>query len=236
MTTAFATPEPTPAARPGRLRPDRTAGAGRGGGNLEGERTRAPSRRVADAELVAAALAGSETAFARLVAQHRPAIRRAAARMLDDEALAEDATQEALLKAWSRLASFRGEAAFGTWLYQIARNVCRSWSATARTGRSGVGPWTLGGWPAGDPAPDEQVARAELARYVRGAVARLPEEYRAAVWLHHLEGVPYAEVAAALGVPLGTVKSRISRGRLLLGRTLGPLCAPLRVDRRAPPL
>jgi RNA polymerase sigma-70 factor (ECF subfamily) len=206
-TAALATPHPTPPA----------------------------SRRVADADLVAAALAGSETAFARLVAQHRPAIRRAAARMLDDEALAEDATQETLLKAWRHLRSFRGEAAFGTWLYHIARNVCRTWSATARTRRPAVRPWTLAAWPAGDPAPDEQVARAELARCVRGAVARLPEEYRAAVWLRDLEGVPYTEVAATLGVPLGTVKSRISRGRLLLGQTLGPLRAPLRADRRATP-
>jgi len=206
-TTAAATPHPTPPA----------------------------SRRVADADLVAAALAGSEAAFARLVAENRPAIRRAAARMLDDEALAEDATQEALLKAWRHLRSFRGEAAFGTWLYQIARNVCRSWSATARTRRPAVRPWTFGAWPAGDPAPDEQVARAELARCVRGAVARLPEEYRAAVSLRDLEGVPYTEVAATLGVPLGTVKSRISRGRLLLGQTLGPLRAPLRVDPRATP-
>jgi RNA polymerase sigma-70 factor (ECF subfamily) len=200
MTTAFATPDLTPAAP-------------------------APSRRAADAELVAAALAGSETAFARLVAQHRPAIRRAAARMLDDEALAEDATQEALLKAWRHLPGFRGEAAFGTWLHRIARNVCRSWSATARARWPGLRPRSLADRPAGDPAPDEQVARAEVARCVRGAVARLPEEYRAAVWLRDLEGVPYAEVAAALGVPLGTVKSRISRGRLLLGQTLGPLRA-----------
>ncbi|HET7482797.1 MAG TPA: sigma-70 family RNA polymerase sigma factor [Actinomycetota bacterium] len=168
-----------------------------------------------DPDLLAATIRGDNAAFDTLVARHEDRIFSLAVRMLGDRADALDATQDAFISAFRRARSFKGDSAVGTWLYRIAINSCKDlirkrsrWDARDR---AAVAP--------SEDVPD--VGDAVIARLdLRAALEALPDEYREAVVLHDLGGVPYEEIAAVAGVPVGTVKSRISRGRRQLARLL----------------
>ena len=178
-------------------------------------------------------LAGDRDAFAVLVERHGSRIHAAILRMVGDPEAANDLAQETFLKAFSALASFRKGAAFSTWLYAIALNQVRteyrrrksmkgqamlSLDAAAGTG-DGPGPAE----PAGPgPGPLDEATRREEASILHRALARLDEEYREAVVLRDLEGLSYEEIAEATGTPVGTVRSRIHRGRAALRETLVP--------------
>jgi RNA polymerase sigma-70 factor (ECF subfamily) len=168
-----------------------------------------------DAELVARASGGDDRAFAELVKRHERRVYNLAYRLLGREEDARDATQDTFLSCYRRLSSFRGDAAFTTWLHRIAVNA--SYDMLRR--RKGV---TLGvdDLPEPPPAPDHS-DRAVAAVDVQRALSHVALEYRAVLVLCDIQGLAYDEAAEILDVPLGTVKSRLHRGRIALGRALG---------------
>jgi RNA polymerase sigma-70 factor (ECF subfamily) len=187
--------------------------------------------RVADERTIDAVLAGDREAFGDLVARHGQRMHGAIFRMIGDREAAADLAQETFLKAFTRLDSFRRGSAFYTWLYSIAVNQVRSEfrrrktkkgspmvSLDNRTGERDEGhaldPVS------GNPGPDHDAQRNEDTVRVHEELARLDEEYREAVVLRDLQGLSYDEVAEATGVPVGTVRSRIHRGRKMLRERL----------------
>jgi len=178
-----------------------------------------------EAALVESARRGDLTAFERLVLAHQDRLFRVAHRLLGNPEDAEDAAQEAFLRAFRSLRSFRGGAKFSTWLFRILLNVCRT--AASRRGRLCLAQSPAATDLAAEASeeacatdPPEVVVREETRRKVREALLSLPRHYREVAVLFEIEGLPYEEIAAALGIPMGTVRSRLNRARLLLRESL----------------
>jgi RNA polymerase sigma-70 factor, ECF subfamily len=169
-----------------------------------------------DAGLVARARRGDWEAFAALIRQHDHGLRALAFRLLGDRERMDDALQEAYLRALRGLPGFRGDSAFGTWLYRIAYNACLD--ELKRSRRAEVVP--LHEVPErrdARPDPLETAARRdELAR----ALDALPSPDRATVLLVDAQGFDYGSAAEILGVPEGTIASRLNRARASLRRAL----------------
>ena len=171
-----------------------------------------------DLALVAAAQRGDDEAFGQLVRKYQHRVVGLAQGLLTDRAEAEDVAQDAFLRAYRGLRGFRGSSAFRSWLFQIAVNTAR----THRTRRSGrmetpVDATVLESTPGDDRLETAVVTRDEVTR----ALATLPLDLREAVLLRDVEGLDYREIATALSLPMGTVESRIFRGRERLRRALG---------------
>ncbi|MEX2445732.1 MAG: sigma-70 family RNA polymerase sigma factor [Dehalococcoidia bacterium] len=170
-------------------------------------------------DLVVRAQGGDLTAFNALVLRHQDAVFSLVLRMLGRREAAEDIAQEAFVNAWRRLDTYRG-GSFRSWLFTIAANRARD--ELRRQGRrpqtsldaARDDPDRADLDPAdGDPLPEEAAAQAELRTALEAALAALPPDWREVVLLSDVHGMDYAEVAAATGVPVGTVKSRLSRAR-----------------------
>jgi RNA polymerase sigma-70 factor, ECF subfamily len=176
-----------------------------------------------DPDLLQAFLEGDDEAFDRLMERHEDRIFGLCLKMLHNRSDALEASQEIFITAFRRASSFRGDSAFGTWLYRIGINHCKDVLRKRKdllleedqlefeqvdTRQRGV--------------EEAATLRLDLAR----ALAALPDDYREAVVMHDLGGVPYEEIASLSGTPLGTIKSRISRGRRQLARLLEPSEVP----------
>jgi RNA polymerase sigma-70 factor, ECF subfamily len=166
-----------------------------------------------DGLLVRRARRGDADAFARLVERHERRLFTLAARVLGSQSDAEDAVQEALTRAWRSLPRFREGARFSTWLYRITVNCALDLRAGRRADPSDL--------VAERADPRDAFAASELSGELQRALAEVEEPYRVAVVLYDVLGCSYGEVAEITGVPEGTVKSRIFRGRRDLGRRLG---------------
>jgi RNA polymerase sigma-70 factor (ECF subfamily) len=175
-----------------------------------------------DAELIARHLTGDGAAFDAIVDRYERRVYAVAMRMCGEIEDARDVTQDVFLTALRALKTFRSEAKLSTWLHKLAINA--SLDHLRRRRRRNARPLEEA-HALVDPArgPDERAADAERAAAVRRALAAVSPEHRAVVVLHDLQGLEYAEVAEALGVALGTVKSRLHRARLELARLLGHL-------------
>jgi RNA polymerase sigma-70 factor (ECF subfamily) len=166
--------------------------------------------------LIERAKQGDLRAFEQLLAEHLPRIRRFARSMARDSADADDLAQDALLKAYLALRSYRFSSAFSTWLYRVVRN---TFIDHARQTASRTRAQAIAAEPEGDRAtpettpPDELLAQDQQRAALWDAVRALPLEYRTTVVLFDVEGLSHEEVAAVEGVAVGTVKSRLSRGR-----------------------
>jgi RNA polymerase sigma-70 factor, ECF subfamily len=171
------------------------------------------------ARLVRAAQNGDVRAFEALVERHIPQIRRFARAFVHDDEDADDLAQEALIKVHRAIGSYRQQSEFSTWVFAITRN-CFLDSLKSRNGpgRESV-PSPYPEW-SDDASADELLSREQERRRLWSAIARLPAEFRATLVLLDIEGLSHAEVAAIEGVPVGTVKSRQSRGRGHLRRLL----------------
>lgn len=164
--------------------------------------------------LVAEAEAGDADAFTRLIRSHDGQMRAVAWRLLGSQAAMDDALQDAYLKAWRNLSGFRGDAAFGSWLYSIVRTTCLDHLRT-RVRRPLVGLDQLV-----DPvASSDPAAEVATSIVLRDAMAKLPADQLCVVALVDGEGHSYESVAQLLDINPGTVASRLHRGRAAL-RTL----------------
>ncbi|MEV5978330.1 sigma-70 family RNA polymerase sigma factor [Streptomyces sp. NPDC052114] len=176
------------------------------------------AERVTDTELVTRSRSGDREAFAELVARHRAKVYAVCLRVTGNPEDAADAAQETLTRTWRGLVGFHGTARFSTWLYRITVN-----AALAEVERRAARPR-----PAGLDMPDEAYDAPAVAERVvttlsvQAALDRVPPEFRAAIVLRECLGCSYAEVGEILGIPLNTVKSRISRARQALLALLGP--------------
>jgi RNA polymerase sigma-70 factor, ECF subfamily len=173
-----------------------------------GRRAEVPLIGMTDGELVRRTLDGDARAFTELVDRHAPASLRYATRMLGDRADAEDAAQEAFLRAHRALASYDTSLPFRTWLFTILINRCRtSMSRRARRDR-----WIVGGTDMSESssvAPDGDSL--ETRDEIEWAVAALPAEQREAFLLHHVEDLGYEEMARVTGAGVSALKMRVKR-------------------------
>jgi RNA polymerase sigma factor (sigma-70 family) len=177
-----------------------------------------PVTDVDDSGLVAEAARGSREAYETLFGRHREGVGRMAYLLIGDPNLAQDVAQEAFLIAWRDLRRLRDPARFRAWVTGIAVNLCRK-----RRGSFRIQPG-----PPVAPArtmreQDEQPTEAELRLAVLGAIRALPHRLREAVVLRYYGDFTEAEIAAAIGIPAGTVKSRLARARELLSAALASL-------------
>ena len=166
-----------------------------------------------DSTLVRRLVGGDHGAFDELMRRHEDRIFALAYRMTGNRADALDATQEAFIAAFRNARSFKGTAAFSTWLYRIAINACTD---LLRRKQRLVPTEDVDPGPARVRGEEEISLHLDLAR----ALARLAPDHREAVLLHDVGGHPYEDIAALTGVRVGTVKSRISRGRKKLAELL----------------
>ena len=183
-----------------------------------------------DERAVTRFLAGDVSGFEMIVRQYSDMVFGLAARFVGPEE-ADDVVQETFLRAYRALDSFRGESSLKTWLYAIALNRVRARQGALARFRSffvqlgressqGDGELYLTDPPDPAASPEEDALTAERRQRLRAAMRTLPEEFRSAVVLRDLEGLAYGEIAEALKVPVGTVRSRIARGRALLKEQL----------------
>ena len=173
-----------------------------------------PDLRPDDAALLAAHVAGDPDAFGELFRRHADRMWAVALRTLGDPDDAADAVQDAMVSAYRGAAGFRGDSAVTTWLHRVVVNACLD-RIRRRQARPAV--------PLGDrdvAARRDEHAATDARLAVRAALAALPADQRAAVVLVDLEDLPVAEAAQVLGVPVGTVKSRCSRGRVAMAALL----------------
>ena len=174
---------------------------------------------LSERELIERATAGERAAFSRLVVVHESKVRALLLRLSSDATVADDLAQEVFLRAYRGLVGFRGHSSFGTWLYRIAYNVFLNYRE--RTKRFAELP---GDYDVRTAAPEDALSppRSDLRRDLKGAIAELPDRYRAVVVLYYLQEVTYPEIAEILDLPLGTVKTHLHRAKRILRRHLDP--------------
>ena len=174
-----------------------------------------------DAALVASAQSGDSQAFDELVRRHSPRLRRVLVRITHDPEAANDALQDALLRAWKNIGRFEGRSSFFTWLTRIGineayRTVNRSQTAATLPLDDALGE-RIPGW---SNRPDQVFESREFLAAVEAALARLPIDYREAVVLRDVDALSTIEAAEVLGIEEGALKSRLHRGRMALRRDL----------------
>ena len=189
------------------------------------------SDRDIDQQLVERAQRGEKRAFDLLVAKYQRRLARLLSRFIRDGSDIEDVTQEAFIKAYRALPSFRGESAFYTWLYRIGINTAKNFlSASGRRpvvnseiededGES----FDMASQIPDMNTPETELMNKEILATVNAAVEALPEELRTAISLREMEGLSYDEIAKVMDCPIGTVRSRIFRAREAIAAELRPL-------------
>ena len=160
---------------------------------------------------------GDEGAFEELVDRYKDLVFALIARTIPDRSRAEDVAQDVFLRVHRGLPYFRGEAQLSTWIYRIVANVCLQDQARPRTAVSLDDADHASLAPAGS---DRQFGDIELRDRLEKAIARLPANYRLLVAAHYLKGVRYEDLAEALQLPLGTVKTQLHRAKQQLRRLL----------------
>ncbi len=195
--------------------------------------------RDIDRDLVARAQAGDKRAFGLLVEKYQRKLTRLLSRYIRDAAEVEDMAQEAFIKAYRALPTFRGDSAFYTWLYRIGINTAKT--HLVATGRRAPTTTDLEvedaeGLDDGEQlrdinTPESLLLSKEIAATVNGAMDELPEDLRMAIQLREMEGMSYEDIAKIMDCPIGTVRSRIYRAREAIAEKLKPLL-DLRQDQR----
>lgn len=168
-------------------------------------------------DLVERCRRGDEGAFQQLIDEHKRLVVALIARTIPDRSRVEDVSQDVFLRIYRGLPYFRGESRLSTWIYRIVANVC----AQEQTRRPApVSMDDDSRRPAAPAAADRQFSDLELRERLEKAIARLPANYRLLVAAHYLEGVQYEDLAEALELPLGTVKTQLYRAKQQLRRIL----------------
>jgi len=187
--------------------------------------------REVDQQLVERAQRGAKHAFELLVSKYQRKLGRLLSRFIRDPAEVEDVTQEAFIKAYRALPSFRGDSAFYTWLYRIGINTAKNYLvAMARRAPTTTefDSEEAENFEDGDQLRDLNTPEAELmtrqiAATVNQTMEELPEELRTAITLREIEGMSYEDIANVMNCPIGTVRSRIFRARETIADRLRPL-------------
>ena len=183
-----------------------------------------------DEDLVARVQRGDKSAFDFLVIKYQHKIIQLVNGYIKDPSEAQDVAQEVFLKAYRALGSFRGEAAFYTWLYRIAINTAKNY-LLSRSRRSSSFEVDIQDAEAienapqlqGMDTPERHLLNEEIVDTIKTAIENLPEEMRIAIMLREFEGMSYEEIAVAMDCPVGTVRSRIFRAREAIDSKLNPL-------------
>ena len=210
--------------------PDESMKSRDSGDDDAGQEAPAGTAEQSDLELVRRAQRNERGAFDLLVLKYQHKVVKLVARLLRDPAEAEDVSQEAFVKAYRALGSFRGDSAFYTWLYRIAVNTARN-AIASRQRRpldyeaelSESEQSNLASRLRHTDTPEATVLSEEIRQTVNEAIEQLPEDLRTAIVLREVEGLSYEEIAAAMDCPVGTVRSRIFRAREAIDRALKPL-------------
>lgn len=197
------------------------------------------SDREVDQQLVERAQRGDKKAFELLVSKYQRKLARLLSRFIRDGAEVEDVTQEAFIKAYRALPTFRGDSAFYTWLYRIGINTAKNYLVAM--GRRApttteIDSEEAEGYEDGDQlrdlnTPENELASRQIAETVNQTLAELPEELRTAITLREIEGLSYEDIANIMNCPIGTVRSRIFRAREAIAAKLRPMLGT-RDDRR----
>jgi RNA polymerase sigma-70 factor (ECF subfamily) len=194
-----------------------------------------------EAQLIASVLAGETQLYYELIRPYERSVYMMALSYMKNEADAEDVAQEAFLKAFHHLATFRSEAKFSTWLVGIALNEARSRlrhegsmrmesiDDTPEEGGGHISPEILRDWRE---VPSEALARKEVRELLQKAITSLPDIYREVFLLRDVEELNNVETAAALSITVGNVKVRLHRARLMLQKQLTPLLRNMNPKRR----
>ncbi len=187
--------------------------------------------REIDQQLVECAQHGDKHAFELLVAKYQRKLGRLLSRFIRNPSEVEDVVQEAFIKAYRALPSFRGESAFYTWLYRIGINAAKNYLVS-----EGRRPPTTTGFDSEEAegfedadqlrninTPENELMSKQVAEIVNKAVDSLPVELKTAITLREIEGLSYEEIANMMSCPIGTVRSRIFRARETIAEKLRPM-------------
>jgi RNA polymerase sigma-70 factor, ECF subfamily len=172
---------------------------------------------LSDQELIARAQGGDRDALDRLLRRHQPRITAVCRRLTGNDADASDAAQEALIAIVRGIKRFDGRASFGTWAYRVATNA--SLDELRRRKRRTAESIDAAEWA--EPSVSSRSDAIGERHALEAALRALPEDFRVAVVLRDVADLDYSEIAEVIGVPAGTVKSRIARGRAQLAQLLG---------------
>ncbi|MFZ2451139.1 MAG: RNA polymerase sigma factor RpoE [Methylovulum miyakonense] len=183
-----------------------------------------------DEELVVRVQQGDKKAYDLLVVKYQHKIVQLVNRYLKDPSEAQDVAQEAFIKAYRAIGSFRGDSTFYTWLYRIAINTAKNY-LVSRSRRSSQYEVDIQDAEAmenapqlqGTDTPERLLLNEEIIKAIKLAIDNLPEEMRTAIMLREFEGMSYEEIAEAMDCPVGTVRSRIFRAREAIDNKLTPL-------------
>lgn len=187
--------------------------------------------REIDQQLVERAQQGDKQAFGLLVTKYQRKLGRLLSRFIRDQAEIEDVTQEAFIKAYRALPSFRGESAFYTWLYRIGINTAKNYlvalgrrapTSTEIISEDAEG-YDEGELLRDNNTPETELMTKQIAMTINEAMDSLPEELRNAITLREIDGMSYEDIANIMNCPIGTVRSRIFRARETIAERLRPL-------------
>jgi RNA polymerase sigma-70 factor (ECF subfamily) len=187
--------------------------------------------REVDQQLVERAQRGDKRAFELLVTKYQRKLGRLLSRLVRDPAEVEDVTQEAFIKAYRALPSFRGESAFYTWLYRIGINTAKNYLvAMGRRAPTSTGfdheeaeNFEDAEQLRDTATPENELIGKQIAETVNRAMDQLPEDLRTAITLREIDGLSYEEIADVMKCPIGTVRSRIFRAREAIAAELRPM-------------
>jgi RNA polymerase sigma-70 factor (ECF subfamily) len=204
-----------------------------------GSGTESMSDREIDQQLVERAQRGDKHAFELLVIKYQRKLGRLLSRFIRDSTEVEDVTQEAFIKAYRALPSFRGDSAFYTWLYRIGINTAKNYLVAM--GRRAPTTTDIDSEEAEDfedgdqlrdlNTPENEMMSRQVGETVNQTLEELPEELRTAITLREIEGLSYEDIANIMNCPIGTVRSRIFRAREAIAEKLRPLLGTSK-DRR----
>jgi RNA polymerase sigma-70 factor (ECF subfamily) len=186
--------------------------------------------QTTDQDLVARVQAGDKRAFDLLVLKYQNRIVKLVSRFVHDPMEAQDVTQEAFIKAYRAIGSFRGDSAFYTWLYRIASNAAKNFlvAQNRRPPAMGVDVMEAEQYAVDTrlketDTPESMMVTDELKQVIFKAIEALPDDLREAITLREMECMSYEDIAVVMGCPVGTVRSRIFRARDAIDQKLAPL-------------
>lgn len=187
--------------------------------------------REVDQQLVERAQGGDKHAYELLIAKYQRRLSRLISRFVRDPAEVEDVTQEAFIKAYRALPTFRGESAFYTWLYRIGINTAKNYLLALKRRAPTSTTFDAEEAEGFDDAellqevstPENELMSKQVVEVVHSSLQQLPDDLRTALTLREIEGLSYEEIADVMNCPIGTVRSRIFRAREAIAQNLRPL-------------